>query len=198
MKAYRIIAATLAVAGLLAGCVKNETVDIADDNNGQNIWTESNQGLASIGIGDATLGRILDNVTDYVVCINIPTKESTNNELLGNDLKKRIENRAIGDEDVECPQNCADYQEQGVCEHTKEIEKSLKTGFNQDEEIDWVGGKQKIKDIKLNVISYSTYYMDDKTDVMFVVHMSGSPIKDAYAARVHYNAETNTIESIEI
>lgn len=198
MKAYRVIAAALVAASLLAGCGKSETVDVADDNNGQNIWTESNQGLASIGIGDATLGRILDNVTDYVVCINIPTKESTNNELLGNDLKKRIENRAIGDEDVECPQNCAEYQEQGMCEHINEIEKSLNTGFNQDEEIDWVGGKQKIKDIKLNVISYSTYYMDDKTDILFIVHMSGSPIKNSYAARVHYNAETNTIESIEI
>lgn len=198
MKAYKAIALVIAVMSLLAGCGKSENVDIADDSNGQNIWTESNQGLAGIGIGDATLGRILDNVTDYVVCINIPTKESTNNELLSDELKKRIENRAIGDEDVECPQNCTEYQENGVCEHTKYVEKSLKTGFNQDEEIDWVGGKQKIRDIKLKVISYSTYYMNDKTDVMFIVHMSGSPIKESYAARVHYNAETNKIESIEI
>lgn len=208
MKKFKIaVIATLIACTItsLAGCSLKDNVKGALGKNqmepqgdGTDLWNESNTGLRSIGIDDAKMQGILDTVSDYVICINLPKKNATYTDLLSDGLKDKIENRAYGDEDVQCPQDCNEYLETGYCEHVKEIEASLENGFDQDEEIDWTNGKQKIKDIKLNVIYYSTYYEDDKKDVMFIVHMSGSPIKDSYAARVHYNAVSGKIESIEI
>lgn len=197
-KVMRLVTVCMLAASLLAGCNGNKDTVMNEESDTVNIWEESNSGLKSIGIDDALMERILANVQDFTTCTVLFEKDSVDNELLCDNLRELLENRRVGDEDAQCPEECEEYLETGDCEHIKEIPKHEKIEFNQDEEVEWIGGMTKIKDIKLNVISYSTYYMDDKSDILFIVHLSGSPQKSGYSARVHYNADKNVIESIEI